>query len=169
VGGLIEPSPLGQPQHESNLRPILIGAVIVVIVVGLIILLSRGGPSRNASAPHPYAANLKLTNVKMSQAENFVGASVTYIDGTVTNTGDKTVTHATVHVEFKNSMDQVAQVEDLPLRVLHTGGPYPDAVDLSTSPLGPGQSKLFRLTFEHVTADWNQAYPELQVTEVRVK
>jgi hypothetical protein len=168
VGGLIEPTPLSEPQRESNLRPILIGIVIVVVVVAVIALLSRGTP-KGPAAPHPYGSNLKLTDLKMSQAQNFVGASVTYIDGTVTNAGDKTVTHATVHVEFKNSLDQIAQVEDLPLRVLQTGGPYPDAVDLSTSPLGPGQSKPFRLTFEHVSADWNQAYPELKVTNVTVK
>jgi Protein of unknown function (DUF2393) len=168
VGGLIEPSPLSQPERESNLRPILIGVVIVVVVVGVIALFSRG-PSKGPAAPHPYASNLKLTDLKMSQAQNFVGASVTYIDGTVTNTSDKTVTHATVHVEFKNSLNQIAQVEDLPLRVLQTGGPYPDAVDLNSVPLGPGQSKAFRLTFEHVTTDWNQAYPELKVTEVTVK
>jgi len=168
VGGLIEPSPLGQPQNESNLRPILIGVVIVVVVVGVIVLLSRA-PSQGPAAAHPYANNLKLSNLKMSQAENFVGASVTYIDGTVTNTGDKTVTHATAHVEFKNSMDQVAQVEDLPLRVLQTSGPYPDAVDLSASPLAPGHSEPFRLTFEHVSADWNQAYPDLRVTDVSVR
>ncbi|HXZ33622.1 MAG TPA: DUF2393 family protein [Terriglobales bacterium] len=143
--------------------------MIIVVVVGVIVLLSRGGSEKNATTPPPYAARLKLADLKMSQAENFVGSSVTYIDGTVTNTGDKTVTHATVHVEFKNSLDQVAQVEDLPLRVLQTGGPYPDAVDLSTTPLGPEQSKPFRLTFEHITADWNQAYPELRVTDVNVK
>ncbi|MBV8053009.1 MAG: DUF2393 family protein [Acidobacteriaceae bacterium] len=168
VGGLIEPSPLGQPERESNLRPILIAAVIVVILMGVIVLLSRGS-SKGPATLHPYAANLKITDVKMSQAQNFVGASVTYIDGTVTNAGDKTVTHATVHVEFKNSMDQVAQIEDLPLRILQTGGPYPDAVDLAVSPLAPGQNKPFRLTFEHVSADWNQGYPTLQVSDVVVK
>jgi hypothetical protein len=168
VGGLIEPSPLSQPQRDSNLRPILIGVVIVVVVVGIIALLSRG-PSKGPAAPHPYAANLRLSDLKMSQAQNFVGASVTYIDGTVTNGGDKTVTHATVHVEFKNSLDEIVQVEDLPLRVLQTGGPYPDTVDLNSTPLRPGQSKPFRLTFEHVSADWNQAYPALQVTDVTVK
>jgi hypothetical protein len=168
VGGLIEPSPLSQPQRDSNLRPILIGVVIVVVVVGVIALLSRG-PSKGPAPLHPYAANLKLSDLKMSQAQNFVGASVTYIDGTVTNGGDKTVTHATVHVEFKNSLDEIVQVEDLPLRVLQTGGPYPDAVDLSSTPLQPSQSKPFRLTFEHVSADWNQAYPALQVTDVTVK
>ena len=73
------------------------------------------------------------------------------------------MTHAIVHVAFKNSLGQVAQAEDVPLHVL-TSGPYPDTVDLSASPLAPGQSKPFRLTFEHVSTDWNQAYPDLQVT-----
>jgi hypothetical protein len=168
VGDLIEPSPLSQPQRDSNLRPILVGVVLVVVVVGLIVLLSRR-TAKGPATPHPYASNLRFSDLKMSQAENFVGAKVTYIDGTVTNAGDKTVVRAVVHITFKNSMDQIAQIEDLPLRVLQTGGPYPDAVDLSVSPLGPGQSKPFRLTFEHITTDWNQAYPELQVTDVTLK
>jgi len=168
MGGLLQPTPLTEPQHESNMRPILIGVALVVIVVGLIVLLSGGKPPA-PSEPHPYAANVKLSDLKMSTAQNFVGASVTYIDGTVTNTGDQTVIHAMVHVNFKNSMDQVAQAEDVPLRVLQTSGPYPDAVDLTTSPLSPRQSKTFRLTFEHVSADWNQAYPALQVTDVTVR
>jgi hypothetical protein len=42
-------------------------------------------------------------------------------------------------------------------------------VDLGAAPLAPGQSKPFRLTFEHVTADWNHEYPQLQVTDVSVK
>ena len=36
-------------------------------------------------------------------------------------------------------------------------------------PLAPGQSKPFRLTFEHISADWNHAYPELQVTDVTLR
>jgi len=139
-----------------------------VIVVAVILLLSHESP-KGPAAPPPYAAEVKLSDLKMSAAQNFVGAIVTYIDGTVTNTGDKAVIHAIVHVNFKNSMDQVAQAEDLPLRVLQTSGPYPDAVDLMTSPLAPRQSKQFRLTFEHISADWNQAYPELQITDVTVR
>lgn len=168
MGGLIEPSPLSERKSDSNLRPILIGVVLIVVVLGIILLFSRGNP-KNAATPHPYATNLKLSELKMSAAENFVGAKVTYIDGAVINAGDKTVTHASVHVTFKNSLGEIAQAEDVPLRVLQTGGPYLDAVDLGISPLAPGQSKAFRLTFEHVTADWNQAYPEMQVTDVTVK
>jgi hypothetical protein len=168
MGGLTEPSPLAERERDSNLRPILLGVALVVVVVGAIALLTRGSP-KNTNAPHPYAANLKLSDLKMSAAENFVGASVTYIDGTVANTGEKRVTHAIVHVAFKNSLGEVAQAEDVPLHVLQTSGPYPDAVDLSISPLAAGQGKPFRLTFEHISSDWNQAYPDLQVTDVSVK
>lgn len=168
MGGLTQPSPLTEQQGDSNLRPILLGVALVVIVVGLIALLSRGAP-KSAVTPHPYAANLKLADLKMSAAENFVGARVTYIDGNVANSGDKTVTHAIVHVAFKNSLGEVAQAEDVALHVLQTSGPYPDAVDLNLSPLAPGQGKPFRLTFEHISSDWNQAYPDLQVTDVSVK
>jgi hypothetical protein len=168
MGGLVEPSPLTEQQRDSNLLPILLGVALVVIVVGAIALLTRGGP-KNAATPHPYATNVKLSDLKMSAAENFVGASVTYIDGTVTNIGDKIVTHAVVHVAFRNSLGEVAQAEDVPLHVLQTSGPYPDAVDLGVSPLAPTQGKPFRLTFEHISSDWNQAYPDLQVTDVSVK
>jgi len=168
MGGLIEPSPLSEKERDSNLRPILLGVALVVVVVGLIAVLTRGGP-RNTATPHPYAANLKLSDLKMSAAENFVGASVSYVDGSVTNTGDKTVTHAIVHVAFKNSLGEVAQAEEVPLHVLQTNGPYPDTVDLSVSPLAPSQGKPFRLTFEHISSDWNQGYPDLQVTDVTVK
>lgn len=146
----------------------MIGVILVLVVVGIVVLMSRQTP-KNRTGPPPYAVNVKLSDLKMSAAENFVGASVTYLDGNVSNSGNQILTHATVHVVFKNSLGENAQVEDVPLRVLQTGGPYVDAVDLSMSPLAPGQSKPFRLTFEHVTADWNQAYPELQVTDVKLK
>jgi hypothetical protein len=168
MGELLEPSPPSEQSRESSSRPILLGVTMVLLVAGVVAMLLRQGPKRQV-APHPYSANLRLSDLKMSAAENFVGASVTYIDGTIANVGDKTVVHALVHVIFKNSMGQVSQAEDVPLHVLQTSGPYPDAVDLNLSPLAPGQSKPFRLTFEHITSDWDQTYPGLQVTDVSVK
>jgi hypothetical protein len=167
MGSLLQPSPTTE-ESKSSLLPILLGVVLVVVVVGIAAFLLRTD-SKIANPPHPYAANLKLSDMKMSAAENFIGSTVTYLDGRVTNAGDKTVSHAVVHVSFKDSLGQVAQAEDVPLHVLQTTGPYADAVDLSLSPLAPGQSQQFRLTFEHVTADWNHEYPELRVTDVAVK
>ena len=167
MGGLLEPSPRIE-EESSNLRPILFGVAMVVVVVTLIVVFNRP-EKKGPTPPPPYAAYVKLSNLKLSAAENFVGASVTYIDGTVTNDGDQTVIHAIVHVSFKNSLDEVVQADDIPLHVLQTTGPYPDAVDLSASPLAPRQSKPFRLTFEHISADWNQAYPQLTITDVTVR
>jgi hypothetical protein len=168
MGGFLEPSPLSQPQRDTNWLPIGLGVVLIVAVVGIIAWFSRT-PTKTVTAPPPYVANLKFSDLKMSTAQNFVGATVTYIDGTITNTGSQTVTHAAIHVIFKDSMNQTTQLEDAPLRVLQSGGPYLDTLDLNQSPLAPAQAKPFRLTFEHVSAEWNQAYPNLSVTDVTTK
>ncbi len=169
MGSLIQPNVNPTTERpESSLRPILIGIVIVGIVVGILALIFRGEEKKPA-APPAYAANLKFSDMKTSAAQNFVGATVSYIDGVITNTGDKIVIHAVVQVTFKDDMGQTAQREDLPLRVLRTGGPYDEAVDFNLSPLAPGQSKPFRLTFENISAQWNHAYPDVQLTQVSTK
>ncbi len=167
MGGPIQPT-LGAEERETNWRAIGIAIAVVVGIVVILFLTSRTGQKPPAN-PHPYAANVKLSDLKMSAAENFVGATVSYIDGTVTNSGNQTVTHAVVEVTFRDSMGQLAQRETVPLRVLQTSGPYPDAVDLSVSPIAPGQSKPFRLTFESISGQWNHEYPALKVTDVTVK
>jgi hypothetical protein len=167
MGGLIQPSPV-VTERDTSKRTIVIAIAVVVAVVGVVAFILREAPKTHTGPP-PYAANLKFGDLKMSQAQNFVGATVTYIDGTLSNAGDKIVTHATVQVTFKDSYNQVAQIENVPVKVLQTGGPYLDTVDLSVSPLAPGQSKPFRLIFEHLSEQWNQAYPDLQITDVTVK
>jgi hypothetical protein len=167
MGGLIQPT-LGADERETNWRAIGIGVAMVVAIVIILLLISRT-QQKAPSGPPAYAANIKFSDLKMSAAENFVGATVSYIDGTVTNAGNQTVTHAVAEVTFKDSIGQLAQRETVPLRVLRTSGPYPEAVDLSLAPLAPGQSKPFRLTFEGISAQWNQEYPEIKVTDLTAK
>jgi len=167
MGGLFQPNPTTQTE-ESNLRPVLIGVFLVAVVVTILALFFRS-QQKPPAPPPPYAANLKFSDLKASAAQNFVGATVSYLDGTVTNTGDQTVIHAVVQVTFKDDMGQTAQREETPLRVLRTAGPYDEAVDLNLSPLAPGQSKPFRLTFESISLQWNHAYPDMQITDVRTR
>jgi hypothetical protein len=167
MGGLNPPSPVKE-ESDSSRRTILVAVLVVLAVAVAIALLLREAP-RPASGPPPYAANLHFSDFKMSAAENFVGATVSYIDGTVTNAGDRTVTHAGLEVVFKDDMGQIVQRENVALRALKTGGPYPEAVDLNVSPLAPGQSQPFRLTFDSISAQWNHQYPEIRVTDVAVK
>ncbi len=167
MGGLIQPTPVTE-EHDSSRRTIAI-AVAVVIVIAVVAAFLLRTPPKGASGPPPYAANLKLSDFKMSAAENFVGATVSYVDGTVTNAGNRTVTHVMVDVNFKDDMGQTVQREEIPLQVLKTTGPYPEAVDFRVLPLAPGQSQTFRLTFEAISAQWSHQYPEIQVTDVAVK
>jgi len=167
MGGFIQPNPTVE-ERETNWRAIGIGIAVVVAIVVILLLISRS-EQKAPSGPPPYAANIKFSDLKMSAAENFVGATVSYIDGSVANAGDKTVTHVVVEVTFKDSMGQLAQREIVSLRVLRTTGPYPEAVDLNVAPLPPGQSKPFRLTFEGISTQWNHEYPALKVTDVTVK
>ena len=161
----MNPSPALGDERDSRWRFILLGVAMVIVVVAATVFSVRNKPKTSA-LPSSYSANLQLSGLKMSTAENFAGSLFTYLDGTVTNTGNRTVTHATVHVIFKDAVGQTVQVEDVPLHVLRTVGPYPAAFDLNTSPLAPGQSQPFRLTFEHISDQWAYQYPEVQVAEV---
>jgi Protein of unknown function (DUF2393) len=167
MGSLEQPTPEVQERDSSRLIIVVAVAGVIAIMLGVAFLL-RATP-KVAKPPSPYIANLKLSDFKMSAAENFVGATVSYIDGTVTNSGNKTVTQVVVEVVFQDSMGQVAQREELPLRVLKTAGAYPEAVDLSASPLTPGQTQSFRLTFDSISAQWNHQYPQMRVTDVTVQ
>jgi len=167
MGGLIQPTPVTEENDSS--RRIIATAVAAVIVVAVVAAFLLRGKPKGASGPPPYAASLKLSDFRMSAAENFVGATVSYVDGTVTNTGNKTVTHVLVEVTFKDEIGQTAQREEIPLQVLKTTGPYPEAVDFRVLPLAPAQSQTFRLTFEGISAQWNHQYPDIQVTDVAVK
>jgi len=156
-------------ERTPTLRIALLAVALILVIAGILVLISRGERRLQSAGPDPYAASLQLSDLKMSAAQNFVGGTVTYIDGKIANSGGKTVGGARVEVTFRNSLGEIAQREEVQLRVLQETGPYTEPVDLALSPISPGHAKNFRLTFEHVSTDWNQAYPELRVTQVVTK
>jgi len=146
----------------------------VVIAAGLGLLIAFGGHKTStplATGPglapaDPYAASLAITDIKMSEATNFAGGKVTYVDGKITNQGGQTLTAVTVQVAFRNDLKEIAQKETLPLSLVRTHEPYVDTQPVSASPLKPGEQREFRLVFDSVAADWNQQYPEVRVVQV---
>jgi len=163
-------SPATSKAQERNWAPFLVGLVAVVIVVAIIVVVARN-KRETPPQPNPYTASLQLNNPKMSAAENYVGGTVTYLDVNITNTGDKALVGAAMKLVFRNSLNEVVQNETLPLHVLIENqlAGYPDLVDLSRSPINPGQTKTVRMTLEHISADWNQNYPEMQLTDLKLK
>lgn len=167
MGTLGTTPPVAEERDHSRL--IIIGAVALVITIALAAAFLLRERPKEVVPPSPYIAELKLSDSKMSAAENFIGATVSYIDGTITNTSNKTVTRVIVQVNFLDSVGQLAQREELPLRLFRNNGAYNEPVDLNVAPLGPGQSSPFRLTFDSISAQWNHQYPDLKITDVAVK
>ena len=167
-----DPPTIGQPtpaEERDSSRIIIVVAVVAVIAVMLSLAFFLREKPKPPKPVSPYLASVKLSDFKMSAAENFIGATVSYIDGTITNASDKTVTHAVVEVTFKDDTGQLAQRDEVPIQVVRNNGAYTEPVDLTVAPLGPGQSQPFRLTFERISTQWNRQYPEMRVTDVTVK
>jgi hypothetical protein len=152
-------------------------AAAVVILVGLVFLIVAGGRSHpdatanNAgmAAADPYAVKLAISGLQMSEATSFSGAKVTYVDGQLANTGDKTLSAITVQVGFHSDVGQFAQRIAVPLSFIRTRQPYVDTEPVSAAPIEPGQTRDFRLIFDTVPADWNLQFPEIRVINVHTK
>lgn len=148
----------------------LVGLAAVIAAIAAIFAFSRHGASVGPQ-PSEYAQQLKLSAIKLSAAENYMGGTVTYLDFNISNTGDKALVGADVHAEFKNSLGQIVQKETLPLHVLVENqlGGYPDLVDMSRAPIGPGQTKTVRITLEHISDDWERSYPAMELVDLKLK
>ncbi len=166
-----EPRFIQAPEAEPRSRmPFIIGAAVVLVVGLAVVFLSRSKPQ--ASAPqNPYVSKIAISDVKMSKSASFLGSEVTYIDATMANNGDRTVTGVQVEAVFRNVLNEVVGDEKLAARALIPNplAGYPDLSDLSRTPIEPGKSRPVRIIFEHVSADWNQNYPELKIADVQVK
>jgi hypothetical protein len=161
-------------QEKTSWMPWIVAAVVLVIVVTVLVV--AGGhstpvvPAGNGMAPaDAYAAKLPLTGLEMSEATSFSGGKVTYIDGQIANTGDRTLTAINVQVGFHSDTGEYAQRIAEPLSLIRTRQPYVDTQPVSAAPIGPGQTREFRLIFDSVPPDWNQQMPEIRIIGVKAK
>jgi hypothetical protein len=92
-----------QAAQERNWLPMVVAAVILVAVAIGLVLFYEHGKSAPAVTPisaalDPYAGNLSISNLHMSESANLAGGKVTYLDGSIANTGSRTVSEITVQV-----------------------------------------------------------------------
>lgn len=143
-----------------------IAALIVLIVVGALVFAGRkkAAPPPNTLQPEDaYAASLPLSQLAMSESESLSGTKVTYLDGHIQNTGQKTASGVTVQVVFGNDEAMPPRIETQPLTLIRTRQPYVDTELVSAEPLKPGDTREFRLIFEAVPQNWNQQMPLVRI------
>jgi hypothetical protein len=141
----------------SPLRLALIaGAGLALVIVAMILYAHRrytsaDSPSSLSDEQRAYLGQVGVSDARMSAAENFLGHTITYLDGTITNRGTRAVSQVQLEMEFVDVLGQVVLRE--------TARP----VNLQTPALEPGQSRPFQVPFEHMPFEWNQAPPKTRV------
>ncbi len=154
--------------------PLAVAAATVVVAAVFLVLVFQHGKSQIQVTPinaplDPYAANLPVSGLSMSESANFLGGKLTYLDGHVVNMGNRTVTGITVQVLFRNFSGEVAQNVTQPLKLIRTRQPYVDVEAVSAAPLKPGEGHDFRLIFDTVADTWNDTMPEVRIVHVDTK
>jgi phage terminase Nu1 subunit (DNA packaging protein) len=152
---------------------ILAAAVLLAVAGGLVWFLSRGKSApavTPATAPlDPYAASLSIANLAMSESSSLAGGKVTYLDGQITNHGQRTVTAISIQVLFRDYAREIAWNETQSLQLIRTRDPEVDTEPVSAAPLKPGDQREFRLIFDSVPDSWDGAYPDLRLVHADLK
>ena len=168
--GFLKPLDQAAKEPRSVTPWVIAGVVVLVVIIGLVLVSHHARPANPGGAglapPDPYAASLTISDLAMSESSSVAGAKVTYLDGVIANHGSKTLTAVTVQVAFHDYTSLIVQKETMSLNLIRTHQPYIDTQPVSAAPIQPGESREFRLIFDHVAQNWNQQYPELRVIEV---
>jgi hypothetical protein len=164
-----EPLALQRKEEPRSWMPWIVASAVVVVALAALVLLGRGSRSApqpggaGMAEPAPYASNLPISGLNMSEASSFSGSKVTYVDGQVANTGQQTITGIIVQVGFRNDLRQLSLRSAMPLSLIRTREPYVDTEPVSADPIQPGQHREFRLIFDSIPDDWDRRYPEIRV------
>jgi len=167
----LSPNP-NAAREPRSLAPWIVAAIVVLLILGIFLARGHHAPPANPGGaglapPDPYSVNLAFSNIKMSEASSVGGATAIYLDGMMANNGGQTLTGLTVQVAFQDYTKQLVQKETMPLNLIRTHEPYIDTEPVSAAPIKPGETREFRLIFDHVAQSWNQQYPEIRVIEVK--
>jgi hypothetical protein len=154
-------------EHRSRMWIRLAGAVAgILVLAGIVVLLNHGshsaGPAAAQKLPfgtaeQAYAQRIHFTDLEMSRAANFLNQEVTYINGVVLNDGVRRVLAVDVTVDFHDISGAVILHDDRRL----IGG--------SNAAIEAGQRHDFQLAFEAVPDAWNQSYPDLKITGLKLE
>jgi len=162
-----------QPPERKWLPVAVAAGTVLAVAVGLVLIFGHGrtgvAVTPISAATDPYAGNLTISQLAMSESANLAGGKSTYLDGRMANQGSRTVTGITVQVLFRDPAHEVAWNVTQPLTLIRTREPYVDVEPVSAAPIKPGDARDFRLIFDNVPKDWDGAFPDVRIIHVESK
>ncbi len=156
------------PQNEGGRQfglALFSGLIVVLILAAGFYFWSHGGPNQPAGpAPLPmgadekaYAPQIQYSDFQLSRATNMLKTEITYVDGVISNTGNRSVVEIEFLLEFH---DLTGKVMFHDTRRLYGKG---------STPLAAGEKRDFELAFENVPDGWDQRPPTFTVTGLQLK
>jgi hypothetical protein len=148
--------------------PVGVALAIVLVVVAASVWLDSGTveaptvaipdelPSMDDSA-RAYVGQIEITDLQPSKWENMLGQEVVYLDGRLTNNGDRNIAALELTIEFQDMYGQMVRRDTF--RAIGGSSAVGQA-----SVLAPNQSHTFRAAFESVPRGWNQVTPTVRIT-----
>ena len=139
---------------------LLAAAAVAIGLAGFYFLPGRQSPSRGNVDAHPpfgseeraYAPKVRVENLSLSRAENFLHQEVTILSGELVNDGDRRLAEIELTVEFFDQLNQAVLRES---RL---------ALSPPAQPLAPAGRRSFEISFEHISTSWNMQMPAARVT-----
>jgi hypothetical protein len=138
---------------------IVIGVVLVAGLAGFWYL--EHAAKQPATPPPPltgaakaYVKSLKLSDVDMSAHESFMKQAIVEITGKIENAGDRVLDVVEINCVFHDADGQMVLRERVPIVSKKMGG------------LAPGETKSFRMPFDHIPESWNQALPQMVIARI---
>ena len=150
------------PGNRFGFAMSLAAAAVVIALAGFYFLPGRQSPSRGGLETHlpfgpaerAYVSQIRIENIVLSRAENFLKQEVTILSGDLLNEGDRKLAEVELTVEFFDDMNQVVLRESRP------------ALASPVQPLGSGERRSFEISFEHISTSWNMQQPVVRVTGI---
>jgi hypothetical protein len=153
-------------EKKSFPWPIAAGVIVVLLLLAGVYVLTQhtGRPQAVVEERLPfgaseqaYAQHIHFLGLKLSQATNFLNQEFTYVTGTISNDGDRTLRQVEVTLEFRDPFNQVVLRETR--RV----------IDSHAQPLSGGERRDFTIALERLPAQWNQQFPSIRVTGLQLE
>ena len=151
-----------QPPTRSS-RPVAVIAagIFLLLIVAVIFWFVR----RPAASPPPppsqeslaYLPQVTVSDFRLSAADNLVGSVIVYLDGKVTNAGNKTVRRLRVRLFFYDTMSQLVLRQER------------DIIAAAGTPLAAGETRDFQLRFDRPPASWNVQPPTFQLVSLEIE
>jgi len=140
--------------------PLVIGAIVVLLGAGVAFYVFWQSQQRQETTAvltpeaEAYLPFLDLIDVEMGAADTFLEQTLVEITGKINNRGDKSVALVEIYCVFRDING--IEIAREPRVVIGS----------KTGPLAPQEEKSFRLAFDNLPADWNQALPNLFVAQI---